>query len=219
MELGITEFAFDFRPKSFNFLQLHRLLELLKAAYSPLHRYFLIYQDEKSMVVQKMIEDVSLLAQREGSARDMSLSNFFLDFRGAEDASYCSSFGLPYFLEYSHRPGLRAALGSSWARGVNLPYGMVATAYEQRTLDSMARNFAQLLHGAGRKSPLEVVLTCDWDADLFASFFELLEVDGLSMPVNPKIEVCYRNVDLAKLRSGLSFMQGTLKKSPSPTAF
>src|SRR5690606_28487713 len=143
----------------------YKVLEILAQAYSPLHQYFLIYENEKDFIVRKMLDDLEKEAS--SSARGMGMSNFILDFRGQEDAAYCRSFGAAFSLEYGPRSGIREALSSPLAVEVGLPYEMVATAYQDRTLPSLASNFAELTLGQRSGRALRTVLRCDWDTDLF----------------------------------------------------
>ncbi len=198
-DLGVHSFAFDFRAKSPNFLQQHRFLEIMSKSYSPLQRYYLIYENEKDYIVRKMVEDL---------VKHVPLSNFTLDFRGKEDAAYCRSFSTPYALDYVPRQGLREALASPLCTEIGLSHNTVMVAHENRSMPTFARNFTQMVHESRGGRPLRSILRCDWDTDLFSSLFDFLDVDGLALPVNNKVEVCYRNVDLGKLKGQLRFFSG-----------
>jgi hypothetical protein len=54
-----------------------------------------------------------------------------------------------------------------------------------------------------------MLLKVDWHNNLLTSLLDLFEFNLLSFPINSKIEVCYRNVDLKKL----SFEMNLLKKN------
>ena len=51
-----------------------------------------------------------------------------------------------------------------------------------------------------------MLLKSDWDHNLLTTLFDLFEFDLLSFPINSKIEVCYRNVDLKKLSSEMTIL-------------
>ena len=55
---GIEDFSFDFRPKSFNFLQQYRFFEIIERCFHKNLRFFLKYQNEKDFIVQKMLNDI-----------------------------------------------------------------------------------------------------------------------------------------------------------------
>ncbi|TNE98703.1 MAG: hypothetical protein EP326_09415, partial [Deltaproteobacteria bacterium] len=55
---GVSSFGFDFRVRSFNFLQQYSFLELIEKNFQTNHQYDLIFQDEKDFVIAKMIADL-----------------------------------------------------------------------------------------------------------------------------------------------------------------
>ena len=55
--LGTRDLCFDFRPKSFNFLQQHVFLDLLGTHNSSEKKIYLHYANEQDFMVQKMIDD------------------------------------------------------------------------------------------------------------------------------------------------------------------
>lgn len=56
--LNINCFSFDFRPRSFNFLQQYKFFEILQEEYSKELCFFLRYENEKDFVIQKMLTDL-----------------------------------------------------------------------------------------------------------------------------------------------------------------
>jgi hypothetical protein len=205
IDLGVTSFAFDFRPKSPSFLQQHKFLEIMAHAYSPLHKYNLIYENEKNYIVQKMIDDLIQNIAKVGGLRGMNVGNFMLDFRGQEDAAYYRSFNFPYALDYAPRAGLKEAFNSTLLSEVGISYQMAMLAHAEHLMPSFSRNLSQVLHSPSMRPTPKLILRCDWDIDLYPSIFDFLDVDELALPINNKIEVCYRNVDLGKLKGQLKF--------------
>lgn len=85
---GITHFCFDFRVKSFNFLQQYKFLDFLRDHYQLNHNYYLRYEGERDYIIQKMIDDIKL---------EYNLVNFFLEFSGGEPLPFVEQYEVKFF--------------------------------------------------------------------------------------------------------------------------
>ena len=56
---------------------------------------------------------------------------------------------------------------------------------------------------AGRND-LDILLAIDWDSDIFPSLLDMMNFNGLSMPLNSKIEVAYRQLDGVKFTNSFN---------------
>ena len=55
--LGVADYSFDLRPKSFNFVQAHKIKTILMQ-YPHLH-YSLLFENEKDFMVHALHDDIS----------------------------------------------------------------------------------------------------------------------------------------------------------------
>jgi hypothetical protein len=53
----------------------------------------------------------------------------------------------------------------------------------------------------------KIILRIDWNSNVFPSLFDYFDFDLMSFPINSKIEICYRNVDLKKLTSEMAHVE------------
>ena len=71
--LGLNLFQFDFRPKSFNFLQQHVFLDMLSKGVLSSETFFLRYSNEKNFVIFKMLEDLKSMIPLEKNSDQVFL--------------------------------------------------------------------------------------------------------------------------------------------------
>lgn len=192
--LSIDSYLFDFRPKSFNFLQGYKFLELMKEHYSPFDSYYLRFSSEKDFVVFKLLDDLKKCLQESGE----SLDNFYLEFSGNESREYYDQFEIPFFWHYDQQYDASSVLKAKNLRGLVLPFDL---------LESMhgSAGFVQLvaeIHGLLRNAPFAegavggrgLILSLRWDANVFPSLYDYFHFDTISLPINYIIEKGYRKV-------------------------
>lgn len=200
--LRITHQSFDFRPKSFNFLQGYKLLELLEEHYLPQNFYYLHFQGEKEFVVRSILNDLNKTLLKRNPFLDTGLERVRLEFSDVRERSFYESFNLPYYWHYDPSVSVASYLGSHLLKGIVLSYSLLEGLQRQGTIYNFAQNLTQQIFMSGNQH-LEIIVHLDWDADIFPSLFDLFDVCTISLPVNNKIEVCYRNVDVTKLSTNV----------------
>ena len=86
--------------------------------------------------------------------------------------------------------------------------------FEYLFINNLLQTFASNFYTTYAQNILEehfLILQSDWDSDRLNSIFEFFEFDLLSFPINSKIEVCYRNVDLHKLTKEMKLISKNLE--------
>jgi hypothetical protein len=198
----IDTLAFDLRPRSFNFLQIHILNQMMRNHYHPQKSYFLHFYEEKDFVINKILMDLDQTLHQSGDyayARD----NIYLEFSDAQNASFYDLFRRPFFWHY--RPEqFKQVIGGQYFRGIVFSYKFFLELYEGKVLHNFVQNFLGSFHPD--KFP-QIILTLEWNDRPIEELGELLDFDWISLPVNREVESCYRNVDLKKLDSQLSVIR------------
>ena len=87
-EQGIYNISFDLRPRSFNFIPMANLLEIIKHM-SDFTTITLHFANEKDYVINKIISEI----------KDMG-RNCSLEFSDQKSLDYYESFKLPFYLYY-----------------------------------------------------------------------------------------------------------------------
>jgi hypothetical protein len=91
-------------------------------------------------------------------------------------------------------------------RGLIFNFEFFEELHRSRSLNNFANNFHTKYYTALAENCL-MLLKIDWNNDLLTSIFDLFEFNLISFPINSKIEVCYRNVDLNKLRCEMEILK------------
>lgn len=197
-QVAIRDYGFDFRPLSFNFLQQYRFLELIDSCFSPLNRYFLHYSNERDYIVWKMINDLS-------SARSENMDGFHLEFSDQQDSSYYNQFGLPYYWHYSPQVNMKQVfLNFKYLKGIVIPFNIMEEIHQSGNFHNFTQNFHKSSYGPMMERKIELSLLLDWDSNIFPSLLEFFDFDMFSFAINHKTEICYRNVDLKRVKNQIN---------------
>ncbi|WP_127716438.1 hypothetical protein [Halobacteriovorax sp. HLS] len=195
---GLKDLSFDFRVRSFNFLQKHIFEELLDEV-SHDDQIYLLFENEADFVIESIIEVAQTKCKKE---------NIILEFSDDQSASFYESFGMSYIWHYQSDSKNMANISSSnLLKGINLSFTDLLDAHNKVTLHNLSVN----LHATFSKLFLDesglLILNLDWDSNLFSSIVEYFDFDIISMAINNKVEVCYRNVDLSKMQDHVRYLQ------------
>lgn len=201
LDEGIRRFVFDFRPTSFNFFQQHRFLDLIKSCYRADCHYLLHFSNEADFIVKKFIEDLSSL-----NLLNMDRT-FSLAFSDVHPMEYYEQFSMPYHLYYHRQVEHGLWKNSRFLRGIIYDFEFLNELHQGNGLLPFVQNFSQLIVGL----QLVQTLVADWNSNFFPSLFDYFDFDVVSYPINKKVEVCYRNVDLALLRKQIIICKNNLE--------
>ena len=200
----VIDYQFDLRPRSFNFIQEHKLLDIIMNVDNlllgrPSFRYFLHFAGEQDYVITKLASDVKKVIKQNDA--------IILEFSDAKEVDFYDSFGTPYFCHYHPLMKLGSFLASPYFSGLVVPYSHLEGLHEQGMFHNFVKNLLQVSFGALESGKMELVLALDWDSNVFPSIYDFLDFSLVSLPINNKVEVCYRNVDLGGVETGLRHLQ------------
>jgi hypothetical protein len=198
-ELGINQYHFDFRVRSFNFLQQHLFLDIVRYLKDSKNELYFAYENEKDFVVQKFLDDLK-------SEFPELYNQGTLEFNDSQGIDYFSSFNYPFIWSYQPDLPMAPILSHPLCKGIHFSLGFLEMARESGQLRNFTQNFLSTFYQIGRPDQ-RLLLSHDWDADLRPLIFELFDFNTISLPINNKIEVCYRNVDMNKFSEQLNYVQ------------
>lgn len=197
IENGIHQFIFDFRPTSMSFLQEYKVVELLKGL--SFGKVFLLFRNEKTFMMERIYN----------SCRNSFGGELILEVEGSVDDDF-SQLGVPFYYRIEEEEQLSSSKSiflNQNCRGHVLSYEMLKNLNDRNSFMSWVQRYYQEI--GGRSLELKQDLYLDWDSDIFPTLFEYFDFDSLTLPVNSKIEVCYRNVDLNKVSTNLKHLNFT----------
>jgi len=194
---GLKDFCFDFSPRSFNFIQEYVFLEQILSLLDSTDRVFLHFTRSNDPMVEKLIGDL----KKSGH----SLNNLFFEFDEWSEEVSPQDFALNYLLNFSRDTDPSKLMGKNF-KGFSFNFEFFEELHRSNLLNNFAGNF-YTRYSSKIDSETLMLLRVDWHHNLLASLFDLFEFNLLSFPINSKIEVCYRNVDLKKLNSEMEVLQ------------
>ena len=205
---GVISFGFDFRVRSFNFLQQYSFLELIEKNFQTNNQYDLIFQDEKDFVIAKMIADLDEQLKK-GGHNLKDLNNFTLHFTDAKGVEFYDSFKMPYIWEYHPLEDLQKMAQSEYLKGISLPYDLLEDYQALGKFHQFVAEFLKSLSRGGARKNISLGLKCNWKSDFFPSLNEFLVFEYLQLPVDSTIEESYRHISPDLVKSSVVEMRKT----------
>ncbi|MCY4523731.1 MAG: hypothetical protein OXB84_03220 [Halobacteriovoraceae bacterium] len=190
-DIPVRNINFDFRPKSFNFLQHYRFMQILEKIYNTTQRYFLHFNNESNNMIFKFLNDLD--------KRYQMSDNFILEFSDHQRLDFYQQFDHPFFWHYRPEKIFDELLEIPQFKGLVLPHSFLTGLHEQGKLNNFTRNFHQLFYGK-KKTSIELALSLEWNADIFPSLFDLFEFDMICFTINNQVEHGYRQINVDLLR-------------------
>lgn len=192
-EQKIYSIGFDLRPRSLNFIQTHRLLELLKDV--DLGSVYLHFENEKEFIIEDILKRV----------KDVYGGKLVLEFTDHQSKDFYDQFKLPYMLSFDgHRGDLKGSCGEYFC-GFSFDYDYFEGIHMRGYFESWVTEYYRTISFLGRQ--IQHHLIRQWDSDIFPSLNELLDFDYVSLPICSEVEVCFRNVDLKLFEKQVDYIR------------
>lgn len=198
--IEIKDLGFDFRPLSFNFLQQYKFMDFvedLKQSQTLNElKLYCHFCDESNDVIQKIKNDYLELYPKD---------QLMLEFSDFREASFYRNLEHDFIWHYKAEFGVLDILKVPNLRGIVLDYHFLHQLHLDGVFDAFFNHFMQQILPKLRTPGFQLILHCDWDSDLFPSLFDFVDFQMITLSINSKIEVCYRNVDISKATQNIHF--------------
>lgn len=179
----INDITFDFRPKSFNFIQLHIFEEMIDTL-GPTERAFLQFNAEKHLVIDEIVKTIP----------DRFHHVFKLEINAPVNFDYFNQLPLPFFWKFDLNENWKELLSLPNLGGFVFSFQTIKELHEQNLLMDFFRHFYQECQ-MNNRSDIELILSLDWDSDLFPSLLDIVDFSTISLPLNFHVESSYRQFD------------------------
>ena len=194
---GLKDFCFDFSPVSFNFIQEYVFIEQILILLDSTDRVFLHFSRSNDPMIAKLIEDLS--------KTNLNLNNVFFEFDEWSAGFGPNDFSYNYLLNFTKGSDSAKLIGKNF-KGFIFNFAFFEDLHQSNLLNNFTSNFYTRYQHLLTDHSL-MLLKIDWHNNLLATLFDLFDFNLLSFPINSKIEVCYRNVDLKKLSVEMDLLQ------------
>lgn len=193
IDIGLTRWLFDLRPKSFNFIQQYKFKKIIEDFGTNAENIFLLFSREKKEVVESFLDII-----KEVSAKNGGIGKYILEFEDFNSTDNFEKYNFPYYLRIDNRNSIPSHfLKLNNLKGFVIDFNFLHALHEEDTLWNYAENLRSQL---GHHKKFTLVLKGDWDSNIFHSINELISFDYLSLPINHKVELSYRVVDKEGLK-------------------
>jgi hypothetical protein len=188
---GFKSFGFEFNPRSFNFIQEYKFLELYKNVLDEFDTVFLHFISSDDLMISKLILDMKII-------RPMENVFFVFDNITLQIADYEI-----YFIAIYNHNLTRSLLDSNYFKGLILDHSIIEDTYNQAVLQNFCSNL-MLRFPIIFNDDFKLILNLQWTDNIISSMFDFLEINAIQFNLNSDVEICYRNVDFTKLKSEFS---------------
>ncbi|MBC7430027.1 MAG: hypothetical protein H7336_15540 [Bacteriovorax sp.] len=192
---GLKDFGFNFSPKSFNFIQEHVFLTELVPLLGVSDNLHLHFTRSNDPMIKKVIDDL----KKEGVGRERIYINC------DEWSESPESHGIKYYLNYYPEVNLTWC-NSKLFSGMIFEFSFFEDLHQRGILNNFITNFYTHFNNL-LSNEKKIILRIDWNNNIFPSLFDYFDFDLMSFPINSKIEICYRNVDLKKLSAEMALIE------------
>jgi hypothetical protein len=197
---GVDHFCFDFNPKSFCFIQERVFLDLLKNHISDFDKVFLHFSSNKDFMVIKIHEEILKIR---GNLKNIyfEFDEYFLESNLPNNLNFLLLYQPSIFLHTKKLDGLA---------GFIFPYNLLEEVNKNTNIVQFYGNFFNHFKNYDLDSKL-IVLRLNWDDKINSKCVEIFDFNLVSFPINSEIEICYRNIDLAKLKNKFQLKKNIFK--------
>ncbi len=190
---GVNHFSFDFNPRSFNFIPEHVFLTIFEKDISETDKIFLHFTHSKDAMVLKIYHEIY---KRRGN-----LHNVFFEFDELINEIELPS-ELKFYLLYS--PSIfKVHSHLDKLDGFIFPYELLEKINKESKLVTFYSNFFTHFKSLDLDSKL-FILKLNWNELIDFRCLDTFDFNLISFPLNSDVEICYRNIDMPKLKSNFN---------------
>lgn len=200
-EKKIKDLGFDFRPRSMNFLQHYKFLEILENSFETDRTYWLHFDNEHPGLIKKLVQDSVDVLNKKGATSDPLL----LEFSDNQNYKYYDQFKQGFAWNYVDMESLKEVIKSEHLKVLIFPFSEIEHLQNTNKFQEFVSTFHKTTFETFHNNKIKLALKLDWDSDIFPSLFEYINFDFCSLPVNQKVESSFRNIDWSKFNKNLDY--------------
>lgn len=196
---NINNLAFDFRPKSMNFIQIYKFLDMIEFISLSKKNIFLQFSDEKDFVIDSILNDI----KNSSLSSVLKEKKLYLDFYDSslKSISYYDQFNIPFYIRY--QADNISVLNAKYLEGVILENSHLNYLHEINKLNDFLADFIR--NTSNYK--LKINLNVNWGETIIASVFDFLSIHLINFNIDNSVEKGYRVVDPIKLSGSIKHVQ------------
>jgi hypothetical protein len=204
LSLGVTSLSFDFSPASPNFVPEHILFNSLLPELKNNEEIFFYFESYNPLMVSRLFDKLKQMK--------FDNLNYIFDFKNLSNENKLD-LNFKFITQYDQNYNFENYHNAYFA-GLNLDYIFLQNLNDENKLRNFVSNFyyknSFLLKDKHK-------LICNFNSleQERNDYLDLFEFSTFSFKINPKLEVCYRNVDLKLLTKKITSMQSLINDNTS----
>jgi len=183
----VNSYVFDLRPRSFNFIQEYKLVEIISSKFYTNNYIFLRFENEKNFVIEKIINN-------------FKFNNVLLEFSGSEDLEFVEQFKKKFVYHFSDFDKLEKIILSKYLDSIELDYKELVYFYENNKLEKFVIEFFKMINRRDKDLPkIKINIKKDWEDEIYEGINQYFSFDHYTFTINNFVESSFRNIDLKKV--------------------
>jgi len=178
--IGMSQYTFDLRPKSFNFVQSRKIVEMISGD-TKSRVYSLLFENEKDFVIKQLLTQINPSIGEE--------QNLFLEFAGITPLVECEKYEHDYIWHYHDGEKIKNITDTKYLKRIVFRHSDL----EYLSSNGELHGFFNLFSEYFDRIFIEVQL--NWDSPIMFSIFEFFKIPLLSFEITDQVEIGYQNPD------------------------
>lgn len=174
--VGIHNFVFDLRPKSFNFIQLHKIESICQENF--LTKIGLLFANEKDFVVHEL--------QNKLKAKSIETQVEFID---VSDIAYLDSLGVDYALYWNSSLRLKDIESAKNLKRLIFEHKALEVFQQKGELFGFLSLFKSL------EGEIDFELKLEWSSSIIESMMSYFDFQDISLELDSSVEVSFQQID------------------------
>lgn len=192
---GINNYSFDFNPRSSCFIQEYKFLEIIKTS-NLSSNIFLRFKNNEDCFIDKIVADLAEIGLLPTNI------NFIFD----EVTINIANFKYKFFIYYD-LTSLKMSYSNINLLGIIFNQSFLDEIYNKNLITSFYNN---LLFSLNANFQYKLILEIEWEDSIKSTINDLFDFDYYMLNINSSIEICYRNVNLIKLKEEIIILKNEL---------
>ncbi|MCB9093732.1 MAG: hypothetical protein H6621_01580 [Halobacteriovoraceae bacterium] len=198
--LNIEDITIDFRPRSFNFIPQHHLIEILEQGISFKQLRYL-FSDDKDFVISEIIK----------STNSLHNNKVILEFDCIRDLSFLNQLEQPFYMYLDKLSDFEDWLWCKNFKGAIISYKLLEELYKIKEIKQYAIRLESILKNMPEKK-VKFDLKLEWNDHISFNINEYVDIDRYVLCMSPELEKDYREVNFGQVQSLISNINNEIKQ-------
>lgn len=177
-------FAFDLRPKSFNFTQTYKIKETLEG-HRNIEMISILFSNEKDYVVNNIVLDI----EKSFLSKEGTHNNLILEFCGQTPIADLEKYEKNYYWHYHKDEKIKNLANVKYLKRVIFHHQDLEELNDTGELHGFFQLFSEYM------DHISIEVQLQWSSELIISMFDFFDISAVSFEISSEVEIGYQNPD------------------------